>query len=63
MLPRSSQARRDRDFDEIQLLVHADVPVIPLYYENRLIGVRDRVSGYELNMLWIPVNAELWDAR
>lgn len=58
-----SQALRDRDFNNIQLLIHRDVPVIPLYYENRLIGVSNRVTGYNLNMLWLPVNAENWDAR
>jgi peptide/nickel transport system substrate-binding protein len=56
-----SPARRDRDFDAIQVLVHDDAPVIPLYYEDRLIGIGDRVSGYRLNMLWIPVDAETWD--
>jgi peptide/nickel transport system substrate-binding protein len=56
-----SETRRDRDFDAMQVLVHDDVPVIPLYYEDRLIGVGDRVSGYRLNMLWIPVGAETWD--
>jgi peptide/nickel transport system substrate-binding protein len=58
-----SRARRDRDFDAMQVLVHDDVPVIPLYYEDRLIGTSNRVSGYWLNMLWIPVNVEQWDAR
>lgn len=58
-----SEAQRDRDFNAIELLVHHDVPMIPLYYEYRLMGVADRVSGYRLNMLWIPVNAENWDAR
>jgi peptide/nickel transport system substrate-binding protein len=58
-----SEAQRDRDFNAIELLVHRDVPVIPLYYEDRLLGVSNRVTGYRLNMLWIPVNAETWDAR
>jgi len=58
-----SQTRRNADFDAIQLLVHRDVPVIPLYYEDRLIGARAGVTGYRLNMLWIPVNAETWDVR
>jgi peptide/nickel transport system substrate-binding protein len=58
-----SQAQRDRDFNAIQVLIHDDVPVIPLYYEDRLIGLSNRVIGYGLNMLWIPVNAETWDAR
>jgi peptide/nickel transport system substrate-binding protein len=58
-----SQAQRERDFNAIQLLIHNDVPVIPLYYEDRLLGVSNRVSGYSLNMLWIPVNAERWDAQ
>ncbi len=58
-----SRARRERDFNAIQGLIHADVPVIPLYYEDRLLGVSKRVTGYRLNMLWIPVDAEAWDAR
>lgn len=58
-----SRARRDRDFAAIERLVYDDVPVIPLYYEERLIGLRDRVSGYRLNMLWIPVGVASWDAR
>jgi ABC-type transport system substrate-binding protein len=55
--------QRDRDFNTMQILVHHDAPVIPLYYEERLIGVSRRVSGYKINMLWIPVGAEYWDAR
>ncbi|MBV8067174.1 MAG: ABC transporter substrate-binding protein, partial [Candidatus Eremiobacteraeota bacterium] len=58
-----SEKRRDEDFDAMQVLVHADVPVIPLYYEDRLLGLSNRVTGYELNMLWLPVSAESWDAR
>ena len=55
--------QRERDFDAIQTLVHDDVPVIPLYYEQRLLGVSRRVTGFEQNMLWIPVNPERWDTR
>ncbi len=58
-----SEAQRDRDFNEIQQLVHEDVPVIPIYYEVLLEGVNQRVTGYSKNMLRIPVHAELWDAR
>ncbi|HMF27598.1 MAG TPA: peptide ABC transporter substrate-binding protein, partial [Candidatus Cybelea sp.] len=58
-----SEAQRDRDFNAIELLVHRDVPIIPLYYEDRLIGVSNRVTGFRLNMLWIPVKPESWDAR
>ena len=58
-----SQVQRDHDFNAIARLVHNDTPVIPLYYESRLMGVSNRVSGYRLNMLWLPVNAEAWDAR
>lgn len=58
-----SSAQRDRDFNAIALLIHSDVPVIPLYYEDRLLGVSNRVSGYRLNMLWLPVDSETWDAR
>ena len=58
-----SQTQRAADFNAIQVLIHQDVPVIPLYYEDRLLGVSDRVTGYNLNMLWIPVNVAAWDAR
>ncbi len=56
-------AQRVRDLNAIQVLVHEDVPVIPLYYEDRLMGLSRRVTGYHLNMLWLPVNPEMWDAR
>ncbi|MBV8344445.1 MAG: peptide ABC transporter substrate-binding protein [Candidatus Eremiobacteraeota bacterium] len=58
-----SETRREQDFDAIAALVHGDVPIIPLYYEYRLIGLSDRVTGYRLNMLWMPVDAETWDVR
>ncbi|HEY2475387.1 MAG TPA: peptide ABC transporter substrate-binding protein [Candidatus Cybelea sp.] len=58
-----SQVQRDHDFNAVARLIHEDVPVIPLYYEDRLIGLSDRVTGYRLNMLWIPVDPESWDAR
>jgi peptide/nickel transport system substrate-binding protein len=58
-----SQAQRERDFDAIAELIHRDVPVIPLYYEDRLIGLSKRVTGYRLNMLWIPIDPEDWDVR
>lgn len=57
-----SRRQRERDFDAIQVLIHNDVPVIPLYYEQRLTGVSRRVTGYRENMLWIPVGPEDWDA-
>lgn len=58
-----SQAQRDRDLNEMQLLVHRDIPVIPIYYEVYFDGVNQRVTGYQVNMLRIPVNAENWDTR
>jgi ABC-type transport system substrate-binding protein len=58
-----SESRRWRDFDEMQRLVHQDIPVIPLYYDRLFRGVGTRVTGYALNILWIPVNVENWDAR
>ena len=59
----SSVARRNRDFNAMQLLVRADVPMIPLYYEYRLLGIGKRVTGYRINMLFMPVDAERWDAN
>jgi ABC-type transport system substrate-binding protein len=43
--------------------VHHDIPVIPIYYEVYFDGVNQRVTGYQVNMLRIPVNAETWDTR
>jgi len=53
---------REHDFDAIAMLIHRDVPAIPLYYEQRFQGVSRRVTGYGINMLWIPVAPERWDA-
>ncbi len=58
-----NQAQRDRDFNEIQQLIHDDAPVIPLYYEVYFDGVNRRVTGLQRNMLQIPVHPENWDAR
>ncbi len=58
-----SRAQRERDFNEMQQLIYDDVPVIPLYYEDFLQGINARVTGYQINMLRIPVHAEQWDAR
>jgi ABC-type transport system substrate-binding protein len=58
-----NRAHRERDFGAIAELIHRDVPVIPLYYEDRLIGLSKRVRGYRLNMLWIPIDPEGWDVR
>lgn len=58
-----NRARREADFNAIARLVHRDVPMIPLFYEQRFVGLSRRVSGYRINMLWIPVTPEQWDAR
>ncbi|HKU80824.1 MAG TPA: ABC transporter substrate-binding protein, partial [Candidatus Tumulicola sp.] len=58
-----SRAKREADFNAIAELVHRDVPMIPLFYEQRLLGLDRRVSGYAINMLWVPVKPEDWDAR
>lgn len=59
----ASETQRNRDFDAMQRLVHDDVPVIPVYYERVFRGISRRVTGYAINMLWIPVHAENWDAQ
>jgi hypothetical protein len=45
------------------MLVHEEAPAIPLYYEDRLMGLSRRVTAYNLNMLWLPVDPEKWDVR
>jgi peptide/nickel transport system substrate-binding protein len=59
----TSDAERDRDFDAIETLVRADVPLVPLYDMIYVQGVSARVTRYERNMLRFPVRAELWNVR
>ena len=56
-------ARRLRDFAAMQRIVRDDAPVLPLAFESRVDVVRDRVRGFQRNMLMYPLNAERWDAR
>ncbi|HKU67590.1 MAG TPA: peptide ABC transporter substrate-binding protein [Candidatus Baltobacteraceae bacterium] len=58
-----SAAQRARDFQQMQQLIHDDVPVIPLYYETYEDGVSTRVHGFERNMLRYPVAPETWSVR
>lgn len=59
----ASTAQRERDFVEMQRMIHDDVPVIPLYYETYFDGVSTRVNGFMRNMLRFPVAPETWSAR
>jgi ABC-type transport system substrate-binding protein len=58
-----STAQRQRDFIEMQRIIHRDVPVIPLYYETYFDGVGTRVQGFQRNMLRFPAAPEMWSAR
>lgn len=55
-----STAQRARDFEEMQRMIHDDVPVIPLYYETYFDGVNARVHGFTRNMLRYPVDPQDW---
>jgi ABC-type transport system substrate-binding protein len=55
--------RRRRDFIEMQRIVRADAPIIPVAFESNADVVSDRVTGFRRNMLMYPVGAELWDSR
>ncbi|HEY4434354.1 MAG TPA: peptide ABC transporter substrate-binding protein [Candidatus Cybelea sp.] len=55
--------RRRADFLAMQRIVRQDVPAIPVAFESNVDVVRDRVSGFERNMLMYPVGAEYWDTR
>jgi peptide/nickel transport system substrate-binding protein len=59
----ASAARRRDDFIEMQRIVRADAPVVPLAFENNVDAIDGRVSGFGRNMLLYPVGAETWDAR
>jgi peptide/nickel transport system substrate-binding protein len=55
--------RRRRDFIEMQRIVRAGAPVVPVAFESNADVVSDRVTGFRRNMLMYPVGAELWDSR
>ncbi|HTX58685.1 MAG TPA: peptide ABC transporter substrate-binding protein [Verrucomicrobiae bacterium] len=55
--------RRGRDFVEMQRIVRADVPLVPLAFESNVDAIDRRASGFERNMLLYPVDAPRWDAR
>ena len=55
--------RRRRDFVEMQRIVRADAPVVPVAFESNADAVSDRVTGFRRNMLMYPTDAELWDTR
>ncbi|HEX3370304.1 MAG TPA: peptide ABC transporter substrate-binding protein [Candidatus Cybelea sp.] len=57
------QPRRRADFIAMQRIVRQEVPAIPVAFESNVDVVRDRVSGFQRNMLMYPVGAEYWDTR
>ncbi len=58
-----SDARRARDFLEMQKIVYHRLPVIPLDYVTFVDAARPGVTGFARNMLGYPVDAETWDVR
>lgn len=56
-------SRRKRDFIEMQRIVRAGAPVVPIAFESDVDAVSDRVSGFRRNMLMYPVGAAYWDVR
>lgn len=55
--------RRRRDFIEMQRIIGADVPVVPIAFESNVDAVSDRVRNFRRNMLMYPVDADRWDVR
>jgi len=55
--------RRHADFVEMQRIVRADVPVVPIAFESNVDVISDRVRGFRRNMLMYPVDPEKWDVR
>lgn len=55
--------RRRRDFIEMQRIVRADAPIVPITFQSNVDVVNDRVSGFRRNMLMYPIDAEIWDVR
>jgi ABC-type transport system substrate-binding protein len=59
----SDEARRRRDFIEMQRIARDDEPVVPLAFQSVVDALRDRVTGFHRNMLMYPVDAQTWDTR
>jgi ABC-type transport system substrate-binding protein len=57
----SDPARRRRDFELMQQMIHDDLPVVPLYYLTWFDAVDSHVHGFARNMLQYPVAPENWD--
>ncbi len=58
----SSAAGRIADFARMQTMIHAAIPVVPIFYWTWYDGADSRVHGFARNMLQYPVNSERWDA-
>lgn len=54
---------RRRDFIEMQRIVRADAPMVPVAFQSNADVASDRVIGFQRNMLMYPVGAEYWDTR
>ncbi len=58
----SSSSGRVADFARMQRMIHAAIPVVPIFYWTWYDGVASRVHGFARNMLQYPVSPERWDA-
>jgi peptide/nickel transport system substrate-binding protein len=59
----ASASQRRADFIGMQRITRADVPLVPLAFENNVDAIDNRVTGFARNMLLYPVDAANWDAR
>jgi peptide/nickel transport system substrate-binding protein len=59
----SDSRRRGADFQRLQRILYARIPVVPLDYPTYFDVMNSRVTGFARNMLAFPVSAERWDAK
>ena len=59
----SDLQRRRRDFIEMQRIIRADAPIVPIAFQSDIDVINNRISGFRRNMLMYPGDAENWDAR
>lgn len=59
----SDPQRRRRDFIDMQRIIRADAPLVPIAFQSDIDVINNRISGFRRNMLMYPVDSEKWDAR
>lgn len=55
--------RRRADFVQMQRIVRADAPLVPIAFLSNVDVIGNHVVGFRRNMLMYPVDPQFWDVR